>query len=135
MTPALRICARLRDEFSHKKISQRRIAQWLSERTGEEWSQTSVQRVLAGGVRLLVDDLFLLAELAQISPTELVREPGKEFVADLTPSELRLVLAVRDRPKMLDAVLAIVGEADSRPASVKTRRDRAAALPVPRKPW
>lgn len=133
--PAQRICARLRDEFAHKKISQRAIAERLTTRTGEVWSQPAVHKILTGQVRLTVNDLFLLAELAGLSPVELVRQPGLEFVADLAPTELTIIQAMRDRPELVALIAAVVGPPTPRAPSVKTRREQAAARPRKRKPW
>lgn len=109
MTLSDRLRARLRDALADRKLSQRAVADRLTKFTGTEWNQVKVGRVLNGGVELKVDDVALLAGLAGLSLVELFREPGREFVADLTPSELRLLDAVRARPEVGPAIVAIIG--------------------------
>lgn len=76
---------RVRDEMDRKKLSQRDVAGILG------WTQSRVGKVLTGRVQLLVDDLEALCFAVGLHLTEAVRDPGLEFVADMTPSELRLL--------------------------------------------
>jgi hypothetical protein len=110
--------------LTHRHISQRTAAERLSQQTGDEWSQSKVHKILTGQVQLLADDLADLAALAHLSMVDLVREPGREFVADLTPSELKLLEAVRDAPRMLPIVLDLIGEAERRKPGRRTIRER-----------
>lgn len=118
---AQRIVARLKDEFSRRQLSQRAVAKRLGQITGVTWTQPGVQKVLAGQVRLTVNDFAALAEIAGLSLVELVREPGRELLADLTPSELRLLEAVRFRPEYLSHMLALIGPIET-PRSKRQQR-------------
>jgi len=102
-----RIRADLRDRLAHRRLSQRAIAAQASRLLDEQWTQSRVHKILTGYVSLHVDDLQVLAHIAGVTLTELVREPGREYVADLTPSELRLLRAVRDNPTTLEPFLAL----------------------------
>lgn len=108
MTVSDRIRARLRDALADRKLSQRAISDRLQKFTGETWSQPRVGKILNGRVELKIEDLALLAGLAGISLVELVREQGREFVADLTPTELRIVNALRDHHGLQDHVLTLI---------------------------
>lgn len=122
-----RVRTRLRDELGHLKISQRVTAERLTTQTGELWTQSKVHKILTGQVQLLVDDMELLAGIVGVTLVELTREPGREFVADLTPSELRLLNAIRDNPEMLAHVMGIIGAAQRRKPSRRTVRERMAS--------
>jgi len=104
-----RVRARVRDELLHRKISQRVAAERLEQYTSETWTQSKVQKILTGQVQLMVEELAAFARVLDLSLADLMREPGREFVADLTPSELKLIEAVRDKPRILPALLEIVG--------------------------
>lgn len=117
-----RVRLRLRDEMGRKKLSQRDIAALL------QWSQSRVAHLLTGRVAMTVDDLDRLAFAVSLSPLELVRDQGLEFVADCTPSELRLLHALRALPeKMRDAwftTLQVSPRDDVRHAAHKPRTKR-----------
>jgi transcriptional regulator with XRE-family HTH domain len=106
MPPPLsrRVRQRLRDELTRRKISQRILAQRLSRNTGEEWSQSKVHKILTGQVQLLVDDMELIAAEAGLNLVEIIREPGRELVADLTPTEMRLIVSMREHPKFMHSM-------------------------------
>lgn len=103
-----RIRQKLRDKLAHRKISQRALAARLYRTTGEEWSQSKVHKILTGQVELKVDDLSLMAAEAGLSLVELVREPGRELVADMTPTEMRIVNAMRESPRFMELMAASV---------------------------
>jgi transcriptional regulator with XRE-family HTH domain len=114
-----RVRLRLRHEMAQKRLSQRDIAGILN------WSQSRVAHLLTGRVAMTVDDLNHLAFAVSLSPLELVRDQGLEFVADLTPSELRAVQALRAKPeKERDAfftVLQVSPRDDTRRAAKPTK--------------
>lgn len=76
---------RIRDEMDRQKLSQRDVADLLS------WSQSRVGKLLTGRVELGVDDLNSLAFAVGLTLTEVVRDRGMEFCAELTPTELRFL--------------------------------------------
>jgi hypothetical protein len=119
-----RVRARVRDELAHRKISQRVAAERLEQYTAEPWSQSKVHKILTGEVELKVDDLAALARVLDLSLADVMREPGREFVADLTPSELRLIEAVGEKPRILPALLEIVGEPERRKPGRRTINER-----------
>ena len=116
---------RLRDLLYERKISQSQLCARLSQITGEEWLLQRLGKLLNGRIRLRVEDLVWIARAADLSLVELVREPGKEFVADLTPSELRLVDALRANPE-LTAVLTtfLTARTPARPVPHAIMKDR-----------
>lgn len=119
-TLSVRVRLRLRQEMARLRLSQRDIAGLLS------WSQSRVAHLLTGRVEMTVDDLDRLAFAVSLSPLELVRDQGLEFVADLTPSELRALHALRALPeKQRDAFFTVlqVSRDDTRRATKpRTRR-------------
>lgn len=94
---------RLREEMARKDMSQRDVAGVLG------WSQSRVAHILTGRVEMSVDDLAEFAFGLSISPTEAVRDHGLEFCADMTPSELRFLEALRQLPQPdQDAVMRLL---------------------------
>jgi transcriptional regulator with XRE-family HTH domain len=115
-----RVRLRLRDEMTRKRLSQRDLAGLL------EWSQSRVAHLLTGRVTMTVDDLSALAFAVSLSPLELVRDQGLEFVADLMPSELRILQAVRALPeKDREAFLRVLRiSRDNQHSAVKPKTRR-----------
>lgn len=105
---ATRVRTRLRDELAQRKISQRALAERLERQTGDVWTQSRIGKVLTGSVELRVQDVADICAVSGISLVEMVREPGREYVADLTPSELRLVNAARRAPARILAMLQLL---------------------------
>ena len=99
-TVADRVRARLKDEMTRQDLSQRDVAGML------KWPQSRVSKVLNGRIGLDVDDVAELCFALSISPVEAVRDHGLEFVADLTPSELRLLQTLRQLPPDVLAAVA-----------------------------
>lgn len=113
---------RLRDELYARRIMQRDACAHLERATGETWSQSRLSKTLNGEVGLLVDIAAALADMAGITLVDIVREPGRELVADLTPSEMQLLQAVRSRPQLLPALLQLLGptaRGERHPASIR----------------
>lgn len=109
MTVSDRIRARLRDEMDARDLSQEDLAILLSRRTKKVWSQSKVAKYLTGRVDLKIEGLNNFAECLGISLAELVRDPGLEFYAEMTPTELRLFHKIRRNPKWMDAILVLAG--------------------------
>jgi hypothetical protein len=51
-----------------------------------------------------VDDMELIAAEAGLNLVEIIREPGRELVADLTPTEMRLIVSMREHPKFMHSM-------------------------------
>lgn len=98
MAPADHVRLRFRELLHEKGVSQSVLCARLQARTGERWRESRLSKLLNGRIVFVVDDLVLMAECADISLVELFREKGREFVADLSPSELRVLNAMRDMP-------------------------------------
>lgn len=114
-----RVRARIRDEMTAKKLSQRDLAGIL------EWSQGRVAKLMTGRVKITVDDLAALCFAVNIPPSEAIRDRGLEFYAELTPTELRILEKLRTSEKpYYDAILTIL---HVRPALTP---DRFATQPV-----
>lgn len=108
---------RLRAEMERKRLSTRDVAGILS------WSQSRVQKILAASRGLSVDDLEALCFAVGISMPESVRDHGMEWMAELTPSEFRLIELFRhlSKPKQ-DAWLLLIAADTGLDARPQTRR-------------
>lgn len=84
-----RVRERLREEKASRKISERDLAAFC------RWSQSKVAQKLGGHTAITLNELETLCQALGISPTEAVRDRGLEFVADLTPTELRVLEIIR----------------------------------------
>lgn len=98
---------RLREELQARNITQQDLAEALTEITGEVWSKGKVNHVLNGHVQLLVDDADAIAKVAKLYLTEVVRDRGLEFYAEMTPTELKILERIRRRPKVLQVVMMV----------------------------
>lgn len=89
--------------MTEKHLTQRDVAGL----TG--WSQSRVAKVLNGRTAVDVDELGEFCAAVELSPVETIRDPGLEFVADLTPYELRMLERFRAiDPKLQEAVATIL---------------------------
>lgn len=102
MTAAERALLRVREEMNERHISQRDLAALL------RCSQGRITKILNGGVNLRVDDLETLADAVGLRLTELVRDRGLEFYAEMTPSELRIFQTIRRSPKVMQGVMILL---------------------------
>ncbi len=127
VTISERIVLRIKDEMDARDISQRDLAEILTRRTDEVWTQSRVGKVLNLRVALRVEDVATVAAAVGLSLVEVVRDPGLEFYADMTPTELRLFQMLKRKPKSLDAVLQLVIGAP------KPESDETLALPPKQK--
>jgi transcriptional regulator with XRE-family HTH domain len=94
---------RLRVRMTEKRYTQRDVANF----TG--WSQSRVAKVLSGRTAVDIDELGEFCSALGLSPVETVRDPGLEFVADLTPFELRILERFRAiDPKLQEAIATIL---------------------------
>ncbi len=80
---------RLREEMARHEMSQRDVAGILT------WSQSRVAHLLTGHVEMSIDDLAEFAQAVGLSPTEVVRDRGMEFLAEMTPTEMRFLERMR----------------------------------------
>lgn len=71
-------------------------------------SQGRVAKMLKGTTNLRVNDLEQLAARVGISLSEAVRDRGLEFYAEMTPTELRVLERMRQRPGLLHGVMMIL---------------------------
>ena len=128
MAPADHIRLRFRELLHEKGVSQSTLCERLEKRTGERWRESRLSKLLNGRIVFVVDDLVLMAECADISLVELFRAKGREFVADLAPSELRVLHAMRDMPRtgqlLIDLVNSLTPEKRKTPRQVIRERMR-----------
>lgn len=103
MTPAHKALMRIREEMTERKISQRDLAEALN------CSQGRVAKIMGGGVNLRFNDLAILAAAVKLPLVETVRDRGLEFYAEMTPSEVRLLERIRQRPEVLEGLMQILG--------------------------
>jgi transcriptional regulator with XRE-family HTH domain len=89
--------------MSRKRLSQRDVASLLG-----GWSQSRVAKLLTGRVEMTVDDLGDLCFVIGISPVEAIRDHGLEFLAEMTPTELRFLERPRQLPQSkVDALIQL----------------------------
>lgn len=109
MTLSDRIRRRLSEEMTARHISQRGLADRLTLLTRWKWNQPKVGKILNGSIELKADDLEVMAQAIGISLVEVVRDQGKEFFAELTPTEVRILNRLRQRgPEYINAVLTLL---------------------------
>jgi transcriptional regulator with XRE-family HTH domain len=100
---SIRVRQRLRLRMAEKHYTQRDVAGL----TG--WSQSRIAKVLSGRTAIDIDELGEFCSAIGLSLVETVRDPGMEFVADLTPYELRVLERFRAiDPKLQEAVATIL---------------------------
>lgn len=85
---------KLREEMARLEMSQRDVAELLG------WSQSRVAHLLNGRVEMSVDDLAEFAFILSVRPTEIIRDHGLEFCAEMTPSEMRFLERLRQLPQV-----------------------------------
>ncbi len=102
MSPAENAISRIRDEMRTRQLSQRDIAERL------KCSQGRIAKILNARVNLRVQDLGELAQAVGITLTEAVRDRGLEFYAEMTPTEVRVLERLRQRPDTLHAVMTLL---------------------------
>lgn len=108
---------RLREEMSRKHLSQRELADLL------KWSQSRVARAMTGRSGIALDDLDALCFGVGLSVVEAVRDHGLEFLAEMTPTELRVLERIRQLPRpTLDALMTLLNV----PANTRLQERRAA---------
>lgn len=103
-----RVRLRLQEELRAKDISQRTLADRLSDITEETWTQSKVGKVLNGHVELKVDDVDAITKVLGLFISEAVRDRGLEFYAEMTPTELRILERIRRRPEIMQAVMVLL---------------------------
>jgi transcriptional regulator with XRE-family HTH domain len=80
-----RIRVRLEEEMRKRNLSQTDVAGFL------KWTQPRVSKILHGKVELGVEELAALCFAIGVPPTEMIRDRGMEFCAEMTPTELRVL--------------------------------------------
>lgn len=88
-----RVRARLREEAESRRLSYRDLAGFL------QWSHSKVTKKLTGRTMIDLDEFEALCFAVGIPATEAVRDRGLEFVAEMTPTELRVLEHYRKLPK------------------------------------
>jgi transcriptional regulator with XRE-family HTH domain len=123
-----RVRLRLKEELAARDISQRELAEILTQQTEDEWTQSTVGKVLNGNVELTVDDADAIAKALRLFLTEAVRDRGLEFYAEMTPTELRLLEMIRKDANLRQGFLIIAGLSAPaeihREAKLKRKRGR-----------
>lgn len=80
---------RLKEEKTRRHLSERDLAGIL------KWSQSRIAQKLGGRTPITLDELESLCFALGTQPTEVVRDRGLEFCAEMTPSELRFLETLR----------------------------------------
>ncbi len=89
-------------------VSQTELSRRLEADTRRRWRVSRISKILNGHIPFTVDDLVLMCDAAGISLVSVVRQRGREFVADLTPSELNVIELIRENPTRADHVIALL---------------------------
>jgi hypothetical protein len=102
-----------------------------------KWSVSRLSRLLAGQIPLTVDECVLIVYAAGLSLVDIMRQPGREFVGDLSADELQLLQRVRRAPHFLEAFDQVLTLYDPHPGgperpSGKPRPPRPRRVPEPR---
>ncbi len=120
---SIRVRARLLEEMERKKLTQTDVAVFAG------WSESKTSKALHGKTALALDDLDALARAVGLPLTEVVRDHGVEFCAEMTPTQLRLVNRLRQLPPDVTDSLIRVLEVNA-----NTRvEERRAAPPRPKR--
>lgn len=110
-----RVRQRIREEAAKRKLSHRTLAGFLG------WGDPKVTQKLTGRTPMTLNELDALCFAVGIAPTEAVRDRGLEFVAEMTPTELRLLELIRKLPKpAYDGLLHFL-QVDQRETQVEGR--------------
>lgn len=113
-----RVRVRLREEMARQHLSQRDVANLLG------WTQSRVSKTLNAYVELGVEEMGAMCFALGLHVTEVVRDHGLEFLAEMTPTELRILERIRQLPRpVLDAVMTVIDVHST------TRRQERRALP------
>jgi transcriptional regulator with XRE-family HTH domain len=100
---AERVRQRLKAEKLRLKFSDRDLAGMLG------WSASKVDQKLNAKSAINLDELEALCFALSLAPSEAVRDPGLEFIAELTPLELRVLEHYRDGNRNLkDAIHTVL---------------------------
>ena len=84
---------RIREEMKRRELSQNDIAGRL------QWTPSRVSKVLNGKIGMDLDDLAAMCFAMGLSLVEAVRDHGLEFLAEMTPTELRFLERIRQLEK------------------------------------
>lgn len=84
-----RVRRRLKEEKERRDLSERDLSGILN------WSQSRVAQKLGGRTPITLDELEALCFGLSLLPSEAVRDRGLEFCAEMTPTELRALEALR----------------------------------------
>lgn len=115
-----RVRFRLREEMSRRKLSQQEVADLI------QWTQSRVAQKLTGRTPITLEELAALCFGVGISLVEVVRDHGLEFMAEMTPTELRIVQRVRQfTPQQIDALQIMINVMKN----TRPENRRAARLP------
>lgn len=107
---------RIREEMDARGISQRALADILSRRSNEVWSQPRLGKLLTGRVHLRLDEAALIADCIGLSAAEVIRDRGLEFYAEMTPTEVRILERIRQRPHIMGALMVLLDIKNMEPA-------------------
>lgn len=118
MTASARALLRIREEMQERHVSQRDLADLM------KCSQGRIAKILGGGVNLRLDDLEVLALAVGVSLVEAVRDRGMEFHAEMTPTELRLLERIRQRPEAQSALMILLDVREKAPTTIRKQAGR-----------
>ncbi len=96
LTASERVRLRIREEMHHKKLTQMDLVGRTL------WTPSRMSKVLHGKIPMTIEDLESLASAVGLPLTELVRDHGVEFCAQMTPTEMRVLDAFRALPDDAD---------------------------------
>lgn len=113
MTPAERVCERMRLWMDTTGIGQRQFAADLDK------TQVWLQKILSGENHVRLRDLDRVAAAMRTTASELVRGEEDRYQLEATPGELRLIEKLRHDPESFASVAHLVGIKVITPAPTK----------------
>lgn len=127
-----RVLTRIIEEIHNKQLNQRQLADALG------WTPSKLGKVLAGKSTLGVAEMAAICGELMLSVVEAIRDPGMQFMADMTPTELRIL----DRIRQLDTADKAAGRPGATTDAIMvvldvrqhTRQQSRRAAPVTKKP-
>lgn len=104
------VLERIEQERVRKKISQQDVADLLG------WTQSKVAQKLNQRSPTTLQELEALCFAVGLSKVEAVRDRGLEFVAEMTPTEMRILERLRQMPPpVVDAVMTLLRVRETTP--------------------
>lgn len=119
-----RVRLRLREEMTRKHLSQPEVADLI------HWTQSRVAQKLTGRTPITLPELETLAFAVGLPITEVVRDHGVEFCAEMRPTEVRVLDQFRRcTPAQRDTVQRVIDAFAAPRAETRYARPKKPIIP------